>query len=214
MSVANVSKAALKRLPLYLGYLQSLGDSPSGNISATTIASALSLGEVQVRKDLALVCDGGKPKVGYETKTLIKALECFLGYNRVNDAIIVGAGHLGQALLNYDGFQNNGLNVLAAFDIDETVCQKEIGHKPILPIAKLPDLCRRMNIRLGIITVPAQSAQSVCDLMVESGILAILNFSPVHLLVPDNILVQNENMAVPLALLSHHLSTQLGEGVQ
>ena len=192
---------------MYLSYIQGLPEDAPKNISATTIAEALQLNDVQVRKDLASVSSSGKPKVGYNVKDLIAELEAFLGYNDIDNAVIVGAGSLGKALLNYSGFKAYGLNIIAAFDL----CKEptEFQGKTVFPIAQLGSFCRKVNVHIGIITVPASSAQEICDLLVESGIRAIWNFAPVHLVVPDGILVQNENMASSLALLSNHLREQM-----
>lgn len=203
----NISKHTLQRLPMYLSYIQGLPEDAPKNISATTIAEALQLNDVQVRKDLPSVSSSGKPKVGYNVKDLIAALETFLGYNDIDNAVIVGAGSLGKALLNYSGFKAYGLNIIAAFDLCEE--PTEFQGKTVFPIAQLGSFCRKVNVHIGIITVPASSAQEICDLLVESGIRAIWNFAPVHLVVPDGILVQNENMASSLALLSNHLREQM-----
>lgn len=203
----NISKHTLQRLPTYLSYIQGLPEDAPKNISATTIAEALQLNDVQVRKDLASVSSSGKPKVGYNVKDLIAELEAFLGYNDIDNAVIVGAGSLGKALLNYSGFKAYGLNIIAAFDLCEE--PTEFQGKTVFPIAQLGSFCRKVNVHIGIITVPASSAQEICDLLVESGIRAIWNFAPVHLVVPDGILVQNENMASSLALLSNHLREQM-----
>lgn len=203
----NISKHTLQRLPLYLSYIKALPEDSPKNISATTIAEALQLNDVQVRKDLASVSSSGKPKVGYNVKDLIAELEAFLGYNDIDNAVIVGAGSLGKALLNYSGFKAYGLNIIAAFDlINEPT---EFQDKTIFPVTQLESFCRKVNIHIGIITVPAQSAQEICDLLVKSGVRAIWNFAPVHLVVPEGILVQNENMASSLALLSNHLREQM-----
>ena len=203
----NISKHTLQRLPMYLSYIKGLPEDAPKNISATTIAEALQLNDVQVRKDLASVSSSGKPKVGYNVKDLIAELEAFLGYNDIDNAVIVGAGSLGKALLNYSGFKAYGLNIIAAFDL----CAEptEFQGKTVFPKAQLESFCRKVNIHIGIITVPASSAQEICDLLVNSGIRAIWNFAPVHLVVPDGILVQNENMASSLALLSNHLREQM-----
>lgn len=207
----GISIATLKRLPNYLNYLKSLPEDSSVNISATMIANALKMGEVQVRKDLAAVSNSGKPKIGYVTVDLIDELEDFLGYKDTNNAVIIGAGRLGKALLEYDGFKNYGLNIVAAFDNSE----KEVGvtalGKTVFPLSKFQNLCTRMNIKIGIITVPAQEAQSVCEIMIKNGILAIWNFAPTHLNVPANILVQSENMATSLSILSGHLAQNLNK---
>jgi len=194
------------RLPSYLSYLKSLPEGDNEYVSATTVAMALGLNDVQVRKDLACVSKKGRPKLGYVTEELIKDIESFLGYDDLNDAIIVGAGRLGGALMSYDGFKEYGLNIVAAFDVDESKVGTEICGKKVLPMDKMAELCERMKIRIGIITVPAHAAQMVCDMLVKSGIYAIWNFAPTHLKVPDNILVQQENMAASLAVLSVHLA--------
>ena len=206
MKTTDVSRAALGRIPVYLKFIESLPQDVE-TVSATTIAKALGFGEVQVRKDLASVSSSGKPKVGYNVKDLIAELEAFLGYNDIDNAVIVGAGSLGKALLNYSGFKAYGLNIIAAFDLCEE--PTEFQGKTVFPIAQLGSFCRKVNVHIGIITVPASSAQEIGDLLVESGIRAICNFAPVHLVVPDGILVQNENMASSLALLSNHLREQM-----
>lgn len=210
MERKEISKSVLKRLPGYLSYLKSLPEGSATYISATALANALGMGEVQVRKDLALVCDGGRPKIGYLRERLIEDISQFLGYDNTTDAILVGAGKLGQALLGYSGFEAYGLNILAAFDVSPAAEQTEDG-KPIYPISQLESFCRSHNVLMGIVTVPAKHAQEVCEKLIENGIKAVWNFAPVHLDVPDNILVQNENMATSLAVLSMHLQAQIKE---
>ena len=210
MERKEVSKSVLKRLPGYLSYLKSLPEGSATYISATALANALGMGEVQVRKDLAMVCDGGRPKIGYLRERLIEDISQFLGYDNTTDAILVGAGKLGQALLGYSGFEAYGLNILAAFDIAPTADKTEDG-KPIYPISQLESFCRKHNVLMGIITVPAPCAQEVCEQLIQSGIKAVWNFAPVHLDAPGNILVQNENMATSLAVLSMHLQAQMKE---
>ena len=210
MERKEISKAVLKRLPGYLSYLKSLPDDATPYISATALANALHMGEVQVRKDLAMVSNGGRPKVGYLREGLMEDISQFLGYDNTTDAILIGAGKLGQALLGYSGFDAYGLNILAAFDvnvpvgnIDENVC--------IYPMEQLESFCRAHKVLMGIITVPAEHAQVVCDRMIQCGIKAVWNFAPTHLEVPANILVQNENMATSLAVLSMHLQAHMKE---
>lgn len=211
--VTQISKQALQRLPYYLRYLHSLRDSGTKNVSAPAIAAALRLHEVQVRKDLELVSTtGGKPRTGFTVDELIVDIERFLGYDNVDQAVLAGAGKLGQALVAYRGFDDYGLQIIAAFDNDETIVGRDIGETPIFPISKMTDLCPRLGVRIGILTVPASHAQQVCDEMVAAGILAVWNFTPVHLHVPENILVQNENMAASLALLRKHLSQKIVGG--
>ena len=205
MQHKELSKAVLKRLPGYLAYLKSLPADSSPFISATSIANALNMGEVQVRKDLAVVSKAGKPKIGYPRADLEENISRYLCYDNTTDAILVGAGKLGQALLDYTGFAAYGLNILAAFDVNPATG----SSKPILPMEDLEVFCRENNVHMGIITVPARYAQQVCDKMIQCGIKAIWNFAPVHLDVPQSTLVQNENMATSLAVLSMHLQAQM-----
>lgn len=205
----EISRATLKRLPTYLSYLKALPSEASANISATALAAGLHMGEVQVRKDLALVSDGGRPKIGYNREHMIADIENFLGYGNSNDAVLIGAGKLGRALLGYGGFAEYGLNIVAAFDANDTLIGTTNGGKPIMHLSRLGEVCQRYKIKIGIITVPAEYAQGVCDLLIENGILAIWNFAPKHLNVPDGILVQNENMAASLALLCKHLNERM-----
>ena len=210
MERKEISKSVLKRLPVYLSYLKSLPEGSATYISATALANALGMGEVQVRKDLAMVSDGGRPKIGYLRESLMEDISQFLGYDNTTDAILVGAGKLGQALLGYSGFDAYGLNILAAFDINPTADKTEEG-KPILPMDQLEGFCHANKILMGIITVPVDHAQQVCDKLIACGIKAIWTFAPVHLDVPEHILVQNENMATSLAVLSMHLQAQIKE---
>ncbi len=208
MTTQTVSRQTLSRLPQYLSYLESLPETVR-NISATGIAAALNLNQVQVRKDLASVSSSGKPKVGYMRRDLIREIKAFLGYDIADEAVIVGAGKLGRALMGYVGFKDYGLNILAAFDADEgMIGEDESGHQ-ILPIEVLRETCMRLGVRIGIITVPAHAAQAVCDQLIDAGVLAIWNFAPVRLVVPEGILVQNENMASSLAILSNHLAEKM-----
>ena len=149
MEKRSVSTQTLQRLPLYLNYLRSLPKGKSENISATAIADALRLGEVQVRKDLALVSSGGRPKVGYVTRELTSDIENFLGYHDVETAVLVGAGDLGHSLLSYDGFSGYGLEIAAAFDRDPALVGTTIAGKRVLSMEKLVDLCCRMQIHMG-----------------------------------------------------------------
>lgn len=211
-SVFNVSRQALRRYPYYLRYLKQCAEEGAEHISAPMIAGGLGYNEVQVRKDIALVSScGGKPKTGYEIRRLIRDIESFLGYDNVDEAVLVGAGQLGRSLLYYKGFEEYGIRVVAAFDSDESVVGAAKGEKPVFPMSKLRDLCGRMRIHIGIITVPADQAQSVCNELVACGVLAVWNFAPVHLKVPEGIIVQNENMASSLAVLSSHLRDKFTE---
>lgn len=210
MTVKNlkpISIQTLKRLPDYLHYLQTINHKEVTSISATTIANSLKLNEVQVRKDLAAVSmASGKPRTGFNINELIKGIESRLGYDSKDEAVIVGVGKLGQALFSYRGFQTYGFNIIAGFDSNPSLYNVTIEGKLILPMEKFVNLCQRMKIYIGIITVPADQAQSVCDLMLAGGIIAIWNFAPVNLRVPNGIFVKNENMSASLAMISQFLA--------
>lgn len=210
MEEKKVSKSVLKRLPGYLAYLKNLPEDAPAHISATSLANALGMGEVQVRKDLAIVSDGGRPKIGYQREGLIADIEQFLGYDNTTDAVLVGAGKLGLALMSYSGFEEYGLNIQAAFDVNPAMEKTEDGQ-PIYPMTRLEHFCKVHKVLMGIITVPAANAQEVADRLIACGVKAIWNFAPVHLDVPPHILVQNENMATSLAVLSVHLRAQIKE---
>lgn len=201
----SISKATLGRIPRYLNFLKELSIDRVPYISATTIAKELNLGEVQVRKDLAMVSGAGKPRLGYETEVLIGQLEDCLGYNKLAFAVLVGAGRLGRALLQYDGFEHFGVKIIAAFDSNDKVINLD-SKTEILPMSGFSEFCKEHNVRLGIITVGEGSAQDVCDQMVKSGITAIWNFAPCKLQVPPDILLQNENLALSLAHLRNQLT--------
>jgi redox-sensing transcriptional repressor len=202
-----VSQQTIKRLPHYLKYLRNLPTGGRERISASTIAADLSFYEVLVRKDLAIVSNvSGKPGVGFVVSELIADIEYFLGYDMPSRAVLAGAGRLGAALLYYGGFAECGLEIVAAFDVDEKIVGGEICGKRIFHVEKAVDLCPRLNARIGIVTAPAGAAQGICDIFAQSGVLAIWNFAPVQIKAPGHILVQNENMAESLAILSNHIT--------
>lgn len=212
MEVKPISRHTLQRLPYYLHYLQALQQEQVARISAPTMAADLHLNEVKVRKDLASVSHtGGKPKTGFAVDELIADIEEHLGYHNIRDIVLVGVGHLGRALLHYRGFEAIGYRFVAAFDNDPQRIGTEVNGIPVFSTNELADYCRRHNICLGVITVPADSAQAVADRLIDGQVLAIWNFAPVRLTVPEDILVQNENMASSLAVLSDHLKMKLDD---
>ena len=205
MDKSGITKATLGRLPHYLQFLRELSVDDVPYISATVIAKKLSLGEVQVRKDLSAVSGAGKPKVGYKTVDLIKTLEAHLGQGDMTNAVLVGAGKLGKALLEFDDFEDYGVKIIAAFDCNKTSIRYNRSIE-ILPMNDFDEYCKQNNVRIGIITVGTGSAQNVCDKMIESGITAIWNFAPCNLEVPDGILLKQERLALSLAYLNNKLS--------
>lgn len=199
----NITKATLGRLPIYLRYLKSIRLIRK-NISATQLAKNLDLGEVQVRKDLASVSGKGRPKTGYKTEELIYQLENCLGLKDTCQVILVGAGKLGRALLDCEGFKDYGIEIIAAFDIDESIHYSKTG-KPIYPLSELQRFCFMNSIKIGIITVSENAAQEICDLMVKCNISAIWSFARCELTVPENVILLQENLELSLA----HLNNQI-----
>ena len=188
---------SIKRLPSYLHIIRQAASEGYDFISGTLIATELNLEPIQVRKDLAAVSkEDGKPGVGFEIDKLIEDINEFLDLNQTKNVIIVGAGRLGQALLNYNQFENE-INVVMAFDKDKSKCNDE----NILYIDKMQEIIKKMDIHIGIITVPKEEAQNVCDLMIKNGIEAIWNFAPVNLEVPEGIAIKNEDLSVSLSIL-------------
>lgn len=209
MESKPVSRKLLKRLPVYLNYLRSLPED-SSNVSATTMARALELGEVQVRKDLAKVSANGRRRTGRNRWQLMQDIEDYLNFAEETGTVVVGAGKLGRALLDYPGFKDAGFNVMAGFDTEPCTDLSESG-KPIYPVGRLEHFCRHYDVRIGVIAVPEESAQSVCDSLVACGVTAIWNFAPVHLQVPRHVLVHNENLAVSLTSLRVQMNNLTAE---
>ena len=207
MEKCSVSKATLGRLPGYLQHLRALLANNEEYVSATVIAKSLSLGEVQVRKDLNSVSGAGRPKIGYEIRALIKSIEDVLGYNNLAKAIIVGAGKLGQALLNFEGFGEYGVKITAAFDL--VAKEKDKLHKEVYPMTQFDEFCQNNNIKIGVITVNESAAQQVCERMIQNNIKAIWNFTPTRLEVPEDVIVKQENLALSVAHLNNQLVNQI-----
>ena len=205
--IQNVSKATIGRLPAYHRYLKEKLAEGEKTISSTSIAEDLHLNAVQVRKNLSVISTvAGKPKLGFEIAELIEDINRILGYDNVTDAVLVGAGGLGSALAGYDGFKNYGLNIVAVFDSDPEIIDSTVNGIKVFDAAQIQHLVRRLNVLIGIITVPKSAAQKVADELIEGGVRAIWNFAPVHLNVPENIAVKNEDMAASLAILSKRLA--------
>lgn len=204
-----VPEPTLRRMPLYHRFLKELQARGADKVSCTEIGQELKLDPTQVRKDLEYIGVPGRPRIGYQLNPLVEGLEHFLGWNNINEAFLVGAGNLGAALLGYPRFSDYGLNIIAAFDTDPQKIGQSIHNKEVLPLSKLPNLARRMHILIGVITVPDRAAQEVADLMVAGGIMAIWNFAPVQLRVPEGVIVHNENLYCSLASLSQKLAYAL-----
>ena len=199
MGKQSIGRATLGRLPKYLEFLKECNDE---YISSAYVAKSLYLGEVQVRKDLSAVSGKGKPRVGYKREELLEALELALGSGKMINAIIVGAGKLGRALLDYSGFEDYGVKIIAAFDKNEDVVR---GNNKVLPLSELQMICKQKRVKIGIIAVGEESAQEICDLMISCGIKGVWNFAPCKLTLPRGVAIVQENLAISLA----HLKGQI-----
>ena len=191
----------LQRMPIYLNYLKGK-NCDQKFVSSGHIAEALNLGEVLVRKDLAFTSAVGRPRVGYVTEELIAAIEDVLCYNGRRHAVIVGFGALGKAILGYGGFGYYGIDIVAAFDSDTAKAGKSYSGKPIYHISEAGEEIKKLGASLAIICVPANAAQEVANLLVDSGIKAILNFAPTNLKTPAGVEVRQIDVAANLAILS------------
>ncbi len=197
----DIPEISLQRLPIYLNYLKSL---PEGDkyISSGAIAAALGMGEVLVRKDLAYTSSSGRPKVGYVRAELIAAIEEYLGCNKKKNAVLVGVGGLGSALLSYGGFSKYGIDIVEAFDSDPEKIGTTVGGKAVRGDDELASAVNKYGALLAIVAVPAVAAQQVCDCLAASGVKGILNFAPVQLKAPESVVVRNIDVAASLAILA------------
>ena len=196
----NISKATLARLPAYLRYLKGEAGKGVVFISSASIAQDMKLSAISVRKDLALVSAPGRPRMGFEIARLIADMEKMLGYNRYANAIVMGAGRLGRAILCYEGFENYGIHIVAGFDNSPSKIGAVSG-KPIYPVERLKEIVSREAIQKAIITVPKEAARGACDLLIDAGVHSILNFAPTYLTVPDGVQIKCIDIAAMLATL-------------
>jgi redox-sensing transcriptional repressor len=210
--VVNVPEPTLRRLPLYDHYLKGLLTIGREAVSCTHIGNDLNLDPPQIRKDLACTGIRGMPKVGYQVEVLLRCIEDFFGWNRIDEAFLAGTGNLGRAILGYEGFQRYGFKIVAAFDNNPETVGKTFREVKVLPVSKLTNLCARMKIRIGVIATPENAAQEVADMMIEGGIRGIWNFAPAAIKVPEEVIVQNENLGSGLAVLSKKLQLLMQSG--
>ncbi len=201
----KIPKPALERLFLYYRLLLSAHNNGEKIISSVEMGKRLDLDPAQIRKDLTYCGEFGKPRIGYRVEGLMNELQTVLGLGERKQAVLVGVGRLGMAIYSYSGFAKFGLEIIGLFDSDPTKVGLNLGGQTIMNIAQLGEFIRQKRVPLGIITVPAASAQQVADIMVDAGICAIWNFAPVTLKVPENISIRNEDLAIGLATLSWNL---------
>lgn len=190
----KISGKIINRLTLYHYILDDYISKNIEFIASNQIAALLNIDDSQVRKDISILNNSGKCRVGYIVKELKKSIEATLGFSKTKNAFIIGAGNLGMALAKYDNFTNYGLNIIALFDNDNKKIGHSVNNRIILDIEKLPNLSRKTDVDIAILTVPKEFAQSTADILIKAGIKYIWNFTPVVLSVPDNVQVWNENL--------------------
>jgi redox-sensing transcriptional repressor len=180
-------------------------ENPLRIVTSAQIAKALERDQTLVRKDFASIGIIGQPRVGFSTVEVCSAIRRSLGFDGVYPAVLVGAGHLGGALLAYPGFHLYGLSIAAAFDSDGTKVGTKVGGCTIRAMATLRSFIRQHDIKLGILTTPADEAQELADRLIEAGVKAIWNFTPAKLRVPEKAFVRNEQISLGLAELAYRL---------
>uniref|UniRef100_A0A7C3E978 Redox-sensing transcriptional repressor Rex n=1 Tax=Gracilinema caldarium TaxID=215591 RepID=A0A7C3E978_9SPIR len=203
---------SIRRLPSYLHIIRQAEKDGEEYISGTVIANELNLEPIQVRKDLAITGIIGKPKKGYPVHALITAIEHFLGWDAIRDAVLVGVGNLGSALMGYQEFQFHGLNIVAAFDKDPKKIGSTVHGVPVLPLDTMELQVRNLGVTMAILTVPSTAAQETADMLVKAGVSAIWNFTNVKLKVPDSVVVQKEDLSSGYAMLCVMIQTKKLEG--
>lgn len=203
----------VQRLPSYLRVVREMNRVGRTVVSSNRLGELLGLEAVQVRKDFGFIGITGMPKSGYQVEELVLAIEHCLCWNRVRDAVLVGVGHLGTALLGYQGFAAHGLNICAAFDLDPRVAGREVNGTPVSPMDQLEPVLHRLDVRMAILTVSPEAAQDVALRLANAGIEGIWNFTGYPLNLPGNVIVQDQDIAIGLAVLSAKLSANSRENV-
>ncbi len=200
-----IGRNCIVRLSRYKNALYQFKKLGVVKIFSDNLAEAVNVTASQVRKDFSIFGISGNKRGGYQVDMLIEHLKEILGKNEVRKAVIVGAGNIGRALINYTGFEKEGISILAAFDIDPHKFD-ENAHIPILGIDKLREFIDRNKVSIGIIAVPAVAAQQVLDLMEDVGVKGVLNFAPISLRVTNNIVVNNINLELELENLIYYIN--------
>jgi redox-sensing transcriptional repressor len=205
-TIVNVPEPALRRLPWYLAFAKLQLGKGEMVLSSTQIAKNIDVQASVVVKDLSYVDISGKTRVGYDIKELVATLEAFLGFTRTHKAFLFGVGRLGGALLQDNGLQQYGLEIVAGFDTKYELAGTSINHIPIHHLDSFAELEKKTKIKIGVLTVPIEFAQKVSDLMIDRGIQAIWNFTPFRICVPENVVVQNTSIYAHLAVMFNRLN--------
>ena len=205
MKTLRVPEATITRLSVYSRFLERLDKRGVVTVSSGEIAEGVGVSPAQVRKDLAYFGEFGTRGVGYNVKDLMRYTMKILGLDETWPLVLVGAGNLGYALCTYKGFNDRGFTIVGVFDNDLTKIGKKIVDLEVYPIEKMPEIVQKHRVQVGIIAVPQRAAQEVADLMVKNGLLAILNFAPLALNVPEHVQIRNVDLSVKLEILTFNL---------
>lgn len=205
LKTPKISEAVVRRLPVYLRYLQHLVDMNIRTVSSYELGQKLDMNPAQIRKDLAYFGEFGRKGIGYEAAYLIEKIKGILKLDRSLNVALVGAGHLGIALSNYNRYTKENMSIIAIFDADPKKIGLSVGNMPIRHIDELDRIVKEMDIRIGMITVPATAAQQVADRLVEAGVTGILNFAPVSLRVPGDVQIRNSDVTTELQALAYYI---------
>ncbi len=199
----EIPRKTIYRLSIYLRCLARLRENGIGTVSSEALAKAAGVKPTQLRKDLAYFGTFGTRGLGYDVTDLFKKISEELGTSRLQPVILVGVGHLGLALVSYRGFEKEGFEIVAAFDAEPGRKRDKEIKQPIFGMDELPEFVQKQNVKMAILTVPAIAAQEVANRLIGAGITGILNFSPIVLSVPEEVMVNNVNLAIELENLSY-----------
>ncbi len=198
----------IRRLPWYLSYVRMLDNQNVSYVSSTQISKELNVQSSQIAKDLSFLNIRGKTRIGYEVKSLVTELEDFLGFDKQHNAVVIGTGSLGTALIQDHGLEHYGLNIVAGFDVRGDVIGQRLGDVPIYNINQLADWQREHRVSIAILTVPVEKAQEVADLAVSSGMTALWNFTPYRIKTPEGVAIANTSIYAHLAIIYNRMQDQ------
>lgn len=203
----EIPRKTIYRLSVYLRCVQRLKSNGIRTVSSEALAKVAGVKSTQLRKDLTYFGQFGTRGLGYDVEQLAKMISDLLGTNSLQPVVLVGVGNLGTALLSYRGFEQEGFEIVAAFDIDPKRNRNKRIAQPIHPMEKLPDFVRERGVKMAILSAPAAAAQEVANTLIQCGITGILNFAPIVLSVPEEVMVNNVNLAIELENLSYFIQT-------
>ncbi|MGA2868040.1 MAG: redox-sensing transcriptional repressor Rex [Verrucomicrobiota bacterium] len=200
-------RKTIYRLSIYLRCLARLRENGIGTVSSEALAKAAGVKSTQLRKDLAYFGTFGTRGLGYDVSELSQKISGELGTSRLQPVVLVGVGHLGLALISYRGFEKEGFEIIAAFDTEPTRRRDKKITQPILGLDDLPKFIAEHGVKMAILSVPVAVAQEMANKLIECGVMGILNFAPIVLAVPEDVMVNNVNLAIELENLSYFIQS-------